>query len=263
MSTSIGDFADILRSADADGVCTLTLTRPEKKNAFTPALADALEQALRLADDDDSVRVVVLRGAGDCFTAGADVTLFLAAAGDDEAAKIEAAKVGSVHRHLAALRKPLIAAVHGQAIGMGTTMLPHCDLVYAADNATFLTPFVRLGLVQEFGSSFTLPRLIGRQRANELILRAAPIDAETAASWGLINSVLPLDGFFETIAAMAADMASLPSASMVAAKGLLRFGEESTLEAAIGREDEVLEGFYGGADNLRAVEAFLASRRGR
>lgn len=263
MSSRAHDSEPILITADADGVRTLTFSRPSKKNAFTPALADALESALAAADADDDVRVAVLRGAGDCFTAGADVTLFLAAAGDDAGAQAEAAKVGNVHRHLAAFTKPLIAAVHGQAIGMGTTMLPHCDLVYAAADASFLTPFVRLGLVQEFGSSYTLPRLIGRQRANELILGATPIDAETAASWGLVNRVLPSDGFFDAVASLAADLARAPSASLVAAKSLLRFGQEHDLEASIAREDETLERFYGGPANRRAVEAFLASRRAR
>lgn len=263
MSQESIDPETILEQADAGGVRTLTFNRPEKKNAFTPVLAEALERALDAANHDDAVRVVVVRGAGDGFTAGADVTLFLAAAGDDDEAREEAMKVGNVHRFLAAFRKPLIAAVHGQAVGMGVTMLPHFDLVYAADNATFSTPFVRLGLVQEFGSSFALPRLIGRQRASELILGARPIDAATAESWGLVVRVLPSGGFFEAVQAIAAGLAKLPPASTIEAKALLRFGEGHGLDESIAREDEALGRFYGGPDNRRAVEAFLASRSAR
>lgn len=250
---------DILQCADDQGVRTLTFDRPEKKNAFTPALADAFEQALEQASSDDGAHVVVVRGAGDDFCAGADVTLFLAQ-GDD---RTEASKVGNVHRFVRAFRKPLIAAVHGKAVGMGVTMLPHFDLVYAADDATFLTPFVRLGLVQEFGSSHTLPRLIGRQRANELILGARPIDAETALGWGLINQVLARDELFATVQALAADMAAQPLATLIEAKALLRAGEAQNLEATIALEDEALSRFYGGPDNVKAVQAFLASRAAR
>ncbi len=250
---------DILQLADEQGVRTLTFNRPEKKNAFTPALADAFEAALERASSDANVQVVVVRGAGDDFCAGADVTLFLAQ-GDDRA---EASKVGNVHRFVRAFRKPLIGAIHGKAVGMGVTMLPHFDLVYAARDASFLTPFVRLGLVQEFGSSHTLPRLIGRQRANELILGARPIDAETAFSWGLINQVLAPEALFSSVQALAADMAAQPLASLVEAKALLRAGETEDLEATIAREDEALSRFYGGPDNVKAVQAFLASRAKR
>jgi len=252
-------MSDVLLVADQGGVRTLTFHRPEKKNAFTPELADALERALTSASDDDAVRVVVVRGAGDGFCAGADVTLFLAQ--DD--ARDEAMKVGQVHRFVRAFKKPLIAAVHGKAVGMGVTLLPHFDLVFASDDASFLTPFVRLGLVQEFGSSHTLPRLIGRQRANELILGARPIEAERAEAWGLVNRVLPRVDLFHYVQAYAADMAQQPLASLIEAKVLLRAGEAQDLEAAIALEDEALSRFYGGPDNRRAVEAFLASRAAR
>lgn len=246
--------------ADRDAVRILTFNRPAKKNAFTAALADAFEQALADAAGDDGVRVVVVRGAGDDFTAGVDVGLFLEVSRGQRA---DGEKVARVHRFVRAFAKPLIAAVHGQAVGMGVTMLPHFDLVYAADDATFATPFVRLGVVQEFASSHTLPRLIGRQRANELILGARPIDAHKAAAWGLVNAVLPRAELFDTVLALARDMARQPPAAMAAAKDLLRFGEQASLEASIAREDEVLDRFIGGPENVAAVNAFLASRRER
>ncbi len=149
---------------DDAGVRVLTLNRPRKKNAVNPELAEDLTGALHQAAGDEAVRVVVVRGAGDAYCAGADLSVFLAIGrGEMEGPQ----KVGELHRQLRAFPKPLIAAVHGQAVGMGVTLLPHYDMVYAADDASFTTPFVRLGLVLEFGSSFTLPRLIGRQRANE------------------------------------------------------------------------------------------------
>ncbi len=253
--TSITD--SILLSRDRDGVRVLTLNRPEKKNAFTGALAIALESAFDAAATDDAVKVVVVQGAGGDFTAGADVTLFLARSEEERAA---AMRVGQVHRFVRAFPKPLIAAVQGQAVGMGVTMLPHFDLVFAADDATFTTPFVRLGLVQEFGSSWTLPRAIGRQRANELILGARPIDAATALAWGLVNAVYPVRDLLDEVLGRAAAMAQCPSAASVAAKALLMQGEDASLDETIAAENEALMRFYGGPENRAVVEAFLASR---
>ncbi|MEM7356916.1 MAG: enoyl-CoA hydratase-related protein [Acidobacteriota bacterium] len=243
---------------DEDGVRYIALNRPEKKNSVTPELAVDLRSALADAQDDDSVRVVVVHGAGDTFCAGADLNVFLAIGRGELEGPM---KVGTLHRHLRDFPKPLIAAVHGQAVGMGVTLLPHFDMVYAADDASFLTPFVRLGLVLEFGSSFTLSRLIGRQRANELIMGARPLDAPTAESWGLVNRVFPAADLLAGVGQIAANLATLPPVAVGACKGLIRRGEESTLEDSITREDETLSQFYGSEENLRAVQAFLESRR--
>lgn len=249
---------DLLLAEDHGAVRVLVLNRPEKKNAFSPELALALTGALQAADADEGVRAVVVRGAGDSFCAGADVHLFLALGrGDRETGR----PVAEVHRHIRAVRKPLIAAVHGRAVGMGVTLLPHFDLVYAAEDASFTTPFVQLGLVLEFGSSFTLPRLIGRQRANELILSARPIDALTAQEWGLVNRVLPHGEWMDGVLEVAGHLASLPPGAVAAAKELLRQGEEAVLQQAIENEDAVLAKLYGSEENVRVVEAFLASRK--
>ncbi len=255
----MSSFENLLVSDNA-GVRLLTLNRPHKKNAVSPELATDLRDALTAATADEAVRVVVVNGAGDSFCAGADMGVFLAIGrGELEGPK----RVGTLHEHLGTFPKPLIAAVHGQAVGMGVTLLPHFDMVYAADDASFLTPFVRLGLVLEFGSSFTLPRLIGRQRANELILGARPLDAATAANWGLVNRVFPAAEMMERVVAMATELAALPPIALASCKRLIRAGEESSLQESIAREDETLEQFYGSPENLRAVEAFLASRRQR
>ncbi len=253
----MSSYANLLVEEDA-GVRVLTLNRPEKKNAVSPELAQDLTDALHQAAEDETVRVVTIHGAGDAYCAGADMGVFLAIGrGEMDGPK----KVGELHRHLRAFPKPLIAAVHGQAVGMGVTLLPHYDLVYAADDASFTTPFVRLGLVLEFGSSFTLPRLIGRQRANELIMTGRPIDARTAESWGLVNRVFPAAEMLERVSEIAVGLARLPPGAVATCKRLIRLGEEAVLEDSIAREDETLAALYGSPENLRAVEAFLASRR--
>lgn len=250
--------SDLLLVEDHGAVRVLVLNRPEKKNAFSPELALALTDALQAADADGDVRAIVVRGAGDCFSAGADLHLFLALGqGNFEIGQ----PVEAVCRHVRAVKKPMIAAVHGRAVGMGVTLLPHFDMVYAADDATFTTPFVQLGLVLEFGSSFTLPRLIGRQRANELILSARPIDAATALDWGLVNRVLPRSEWMEGVLELASHVASLPPGAVAAAKELLRQGEEAGFEQASANEDAVLAKRYGSEENVRVVEAFLESRK--
>ncbi len=251
---------DNLLLTDDAGVRVVTLNRPEKKNAISVELAEELTDALHRAAEDQTVRVVTIHGAGDAYCAGADMGVFLAIGrGEMDGPK----KVGELHRHLRAFPKPLIAAVHGQAVGMGVTLLPHYDMVYAADDASFMIPFVRLGLVLEFGSSFTLPRLIGRQRANELIMTGRPIDAQTAESWGLVNRVFPAAEMLDRVGRLAAGLAQLPPGAVAACKRLIRLGEEASLEDSIAREDETLAGLYGSPENLRAVEAFLESRRTR
>ena len=251
---------DHLLVRDDGAVRVVTLNRPRKKNAVSPQLAIDLRDALGEAAADDGARAVVVHGAGDCFCAGADVSVFLAIGrGELEGPQ----KVGELHTHVRAFPKPLIAAVHGRAVGMGVTLLPHFDMVYAADDAQFLTPFVHLGLVLEFGSSFTLSRLIGRQRANELIMGGRPLDAATAERWGLVTRVFPAAEMMRRVGEIAANVAAHSPAAVAACKRLIRQGEEARLADAIAAEDETLAELYGSPENLRAVEAFLESRRQR
>lgn len=248
----------LLSSTDG-AVRLLTFNRPHKKNAFDGAMAAALEQALAAARDDEEVRVVVLTGTGDVFCAGADLSVFLEMGGGGQ--PDDAAALMNLHRTMRGFPKPLVAAVQGKAVGMGVTLLPHCDLVYASDRSTFLTPFVRLGLVLEYGSSFTLPRLLGRQRTNELILRAKPIDARLAYEWGLVTRVFPHPQLLDRVMEVAADLAAQPPGAVAEAKQLIQQGEESALEAAIERENEILAARYGSEENVQAVQSFLASRK--
>jgi enoyl-CoA hydratase/carnithine racemase len=234
-------------------VRVLTLNRPEKKNALNEALAVELVAALASADEEDSVHVVVVTGSGDAFCAGVDVHVFL----DLGKTGLAPPVLSKLDEPLRAFSKPLIAGVQGLAVGMGLTLLPHFDLVYASRSARFHLPFAQLGLVVEYGSSCTLPRLIGRQRANELVLRGKPISAETASDWGLVTRVFDDGSFQEQLMQAAADVASLPTGAIRASKKLLRQGEESSVDEALEREHEVLSRLYGLDENVKAVEAFL------
>ena len=241
-----------------DGVMVLTLNRVKKKNAMSPELAEQIITALEMAGEDPGVRVVVVKAAGDAFCAGADVNVFLALA---EGPNPKVMLVNRVVEVIGAFPKPILAAVEGMAVGMGVTMLPHFDVVYAGESASFTTPFVALGLVQEFGSSTTLPRLIGRQRAAEMLLSAAPLDARTAADWGLVARVFGDGEVVPALLALAARIAGQPPGAVAEAKALLRQGEESGYAEAHAAEGAALAKRYGSPENVAAVQAFLASRR--
>lgn len=252
-------MADVLLSADHGAVRILTLHRPEKKNAFDVELADALWTALDAASADDSVRCVIVTAMGDTFTAGADVSLFLEAANPQS--KVDISRVARLHEPLRACTKPVIAAVQGPAIGMGVTILPHFDLVYASERATFLVPFVRLGLVVEYGGSFTLQRLIGHQRAREMLLRARPLDATTAERWGLVTRVFREGTLLDDVLAIALDVASHPPGASAECRRLMEQGMVGTLDDAIEEENRALALRYGSPENVDAVMAFLQRKK--
>ncbi|MBX3247338.1 MAG: enoyl-CoA hydratase/isomerase family protein [Myxococcales bacterium] len=253
-------MSELVLENDEGAVRTLTLNRPQKKNALDPALSRAFTEALARADADEAVKVVVVTGAGDVFCGGADVGTFLAIAAGQAESVLPIKEVPGAIR---AVRKPILASLQGRTVGMGVTMLPAFDAVYAADHATFMIPFVRLGLVQEFGSSWAMPRLIGRQRFAEMLLRGNAVDAQTALVWGLATRVFPAATLAAEVAAIAAEIAAAPFGALLEAKRLLRAGEEEhpSLQAAENAEDAVLAVRYGSAENLAAVQAFLASRR--
>ncbi len=248
---------------DRGAVRLVTLNRPKKRNAITVRMASELGRALRQAMGDEAVRVVVLTGAGDIFCAGVDVSLFLGQAEDmSDWPADEVLQPMSITRCLAECAKPVIAAVNGAAVGMATTILPHFDLVYASDRATFSTPFVKLGLVVEFGASYTLPRLIGAQRTAEMVLRGTPIDARTACDWGLVARVFPAESFLSSVIEIARDIAENPTLTVQRNKDLLRRGVlAEDMYEAMQIENEVLGTCYGSPENVAAVQAFLSKRR--
>lgn len=234
------------------------LDRVKKRNAFDAALADGLRDALGQADTDEGVHVVVVAARGPIFSAGADLSLFLAMGDADAQVDPSDARVGQIWRAVHAMRKPVLAQVQGAAVGMGVTVLPHFDGVYAGKSATFTLPFVRLGLVQELASSWTLPRAIGHQRAMEWITSARPLDAQTAERWGLVTRAFEDEDLHDEVAALAQEMAVAPLPALIEAKHLLRFGAEHALDATAAEEDRVLAERYGSPENVAAVQAVMA-----
>jgi|HubBroStandDraft_3_1064219.scaffolds.fasta_scaffold172109_2 enoyl-CoA hydratase/carnithine racemase len=217
-------MTDQIVSALKDGILQIRINRPEKKNALTQEMYAAIATALSEADGNSEVRVITLTGTGDSFTSGNDVADFLRR----DTTSSDERPVGRFLASIAALRKPLIAGVNGMAIGVGVTMLLHCDLVYAAEGATFQMPFTNLGVVPEAASSQLLPQMVGYHRATELMLLGERIDAHRALEIGLINGVSPAAELASVVSARAAIIAGKPAASILATKALLRRAPEAT-----------------------------------
>ncbi|MFK8000105.1 MAG: enoyl-CoA hydratase/isomerase family protein [Polyangiales bacterium] len=247
-----------LHVANHGPIQVLTMNRPASKNAFNVDLATRIQEALTHAAETDEVRVVILTGAGSAFSAGADVSLFAAmAAGPAPEAKV----VDALPHAIRAFPKPIFAAVQGVAVGMAVTMLPFFDGVYVSDRASFMLPFVRLGLVQEFGSSKALSALIGKSRMAEMLYTARNIDATTAERWGLATRVFDAENLLEEVIAVAADVLLGTPTAVLDAKRLLNYGADVTFEEALAAEDEVLARRYGCDENLTAVKAFLSRKK--
>lgn len=250
-------MSDILTHREA-GVLTLTLNRLDKKNALTTDMYAALADALVQAAEDPTVRVAVIQGHEQIFTAGNDLQDFR-----ERPPVLDAANPAPVHRFLDALRtfpKPLLAAVAGPAVGIGTTLLLHCDLVYAGDNAAFSLPFVNLGLCAEGGSSVMLPALMGYQKAAEKLLLGEAFYAEEALEIGLVNRIVPPHEVAAYAQAQAAKLALKPQASLVATKALMKAsqaGLKSVMDGELQRFGELLRG----PACKEAIDAFMNKRK--
>jgi enoyl-CoA hydratase/carnithine racemase len=238
----------------SDGVCEIQLNRPEKRNAITLAMYGALVDALNEARADDGVRVVLISGAGASFTAGNDLNDFLRAdfGGDNDTVRFL--------RLLPTFRKVLIAAVHGQTVGIGVTMLLHCDLVVAARSTQMTMPFVKLGLVPEAGSSLLLPRAVGHHRAAELLLLGKPFDAAAALEMGIVNRVVEDKTLMEEARSLARTVAEQPPMALLTTKRLLR-SEVGSVTARVEEELEAFREQLGSAEFKAAAEAFFAKTR--
>ena len=200
-----------------DGVLTLTLNRPDKKNALTNAMYGVLADEIVAAQSDATVRVVVLRGEGDMFTAGNDMSDFASAKPDDGPRN-----VGRFIRAIADADKPLVAAVQGRAVGVGTTMLLHCDYVVLAEDAKLTTPFVSLGLVPEAASSMLLPARVGHLRAFRMLALGDAMEAQEALALGVASEVVPVGELQHKIEAIATRIAQQPLGAVRATKRLMR-----------------------------------------
>jgi len=240
--------------SQSGGVCEIRLNRPDKRNAITIAMYDSMWDAIVRAEADDSIRVILLSGEGSSFTAGNDLVDFMrgSAEGDERGPT-------RFLRLLPKIRKILIAAVHGQTVGIGVTVLLHCDLVVAARGARLSMPFVKLGLVPEAASSLLLPRLMGHQRAAELLLLGTPFDAAAAHAWGLVNLVVEDDRLPEEARALARKVAELPAGALRASKQLLR--SESGVTARIEEELQAFRERLGSAEFKAAAQAFFNKSR--
>jgi enoyl-CoA hydratase/carnithine racemase len=246
---------DILVSRDG-AVTTIELNRPQRRNALTAEMYVQLAEALREAEADDAVRVVLFRGKADVFTAGNDIEDFMQRppVGDDP----------PVFRFLRAVShatKPLVAAVNGPAVGIGTTLLFHCDLVYAGDNARFQMPFTSLGIVPEFASTYLLPLIAGYQRAAELLLLGEPFGPDKALAAGFVTRVVPASETFEVASQAAAKLAALPPKSIRLTKALIREGHRAAIDLQLQKEGEHFRRMLGEPAAREALSAFMEKRK--
>lgn len=238
-----------------DGVLRIVMNRAAKKNALTGPMYDAMTAALAQADASDDIRAVVLEGSGGAFTAGNDLADFLATA-----TRGQESRAFYFIEKLAALDTPIVAAVDGVAVGVGTTLIFHCDLVYATAGAKFRMPFVDLGLVPEAGSSLLAPLRLGMAKASEYILLAEPFDAQAAKEAGLVNAIVPAQDLSRTAMEAARKLAAKPAGALKASRALLR-GDRAELKAAIRRESDAFATALKSPDARKAFEAFLSKAR--
>jgi enoyl-CoA hydratase/carnithine racemase len=245
----------ILVHAEA-GVMTLTLDRLDRKNSITAAMYGALADALERADGDDAVRVVLIQGHETVFCAGNDIGDFL-----DQPPAGEGSPVFRFLRGIATFRKPLLAAVCGPAVGVGTTMLFHCDLVYAGDNAAFSMPFVNLGLCPEAASSLLVPQMLGYHRAAEALLLGEPFMAEAALEVGLVNRVLPPTEANAYAQAQARKLAAKPSSSLVETKRLMKAAQQPAVLQQLDEEGASFRKLLVSPAAKEAFTAFMEKRK--
>ncbi|MSQ59843.1 MAG: enoyl-CoA hydratase [Betaproteobacteria bacterium] len=239
-----------------DRIARIELNRAEKRNALTAEMYQAIAHALRAAGADSQVRVILIHGHPECFCAGNDLKDFLGnpPRGDDS-------PVFQFLQAVSTAAKPLIAAVGGPAVGIGTTMLLHCDLVYATPEARFQLPFVSLGLVPEAASSFLLPMIAGYQRAAELLLLGKPFDSEKAFAAGLITEVVPKEELLDRARAAAAHLAGLPPHQVQLTKSLMKKRHAMAVQEQMREESLLFRELLGSPEAKEAMSAFLEKRK--
>jgi enoyl-CoA hydratase/carnithine racemase len=240
----------------SESVLRIQLNRPLKKNAMTLRMYATLADVFNDAAKDEYTRVVLWHGAGDSFSAGNDIEDFLnnpPGPGDSPQARLMNALVD--------FDKPLIAAVHGAAIGGGTTMLTHCDFVYAGESAKFQIPFINLAVVPEFGSSWSIPARIGHIRAAELILLGLPFDAERAAELGFVTQVVPDPNLMTIATEVARTLAAKSLRAVQASKRLMKQPFRLQIKAALEAENQEFSALLRSEDAREALRAFLEKHR--
>ena len=244
-----------IKTAVVDGVATIEIARPEKKNAITRAMYTQLAVAFDAARTAGSSRAVLLTGQPGIFTSGNDIEDFVQRPSDEEPPSIAFMKA------LIGCDKPVIAAVTGAAIGIGTTMLLHCDFVYVSDEARLAMPFVRLGLVPEFASSLIVPRLMGNARAAEKLLLGDPFTGADAVECGIANAVLPASEVVKHARRVAERFNALPPGAVRETKRLMRRGQAAAILDAIGVERDIFGARLQSPEAKEAFSAFFEKRK--
>ena len=245
-----------IRTVDTNGVAVLEIARPEKKNALTQAMYTAMAEAIAAADADPAIRAVLVTGQPGIFTSGNDLEDFMQRppSGEDS-------PVFRFMKALAECGKPVVAAVTGGAIGIGTTMLLHCDLVYVSDEARLAMPFVGLGLVPEYASSLLVTQLVGHAKATELLLLGEPFNGEAAVEMGIANAVLPAAEVVNHARRMAERFNALPPGAVRESKALMRRAQKALVEDTVRVEGEIFGKRLRSPEAMEAFQAFFQKRK--
>jgi enoyl-CoA hydratase/carnithine racemase len=248
---------DIL-SSKTNGVLTLEFNRPERKNAITAAMYQSMADAINDAEQDVAVRAILIVGKQEIFTAGNDLEDFMKSGRDGA---IEDRSVYKFMMALSGAAKPVVAAVSGAAVGIGTTLLMHCDLVYAADNAKFSMPFVQLGLCPEFASSLLLTQIAGYPRAAEKLMLGEAFLAQEALEMGLVSKVLPAAELRAFAEGQAAKLAALPASSIRATKQLMKAARKGPVNDTMAAENKYFGAMLSAPEAKEAFTAFFEKRK--
>jgi len=245
-----------IRTATLNGVATIEIARPEKKNALTQAMYTAMAEALVAATADAAVRAVLITGQPGVFTSGNDLEDFM-----QRPPQGENSPVFNFMRALLDCDKPVVAAVTGAAVGIGTTMLLHCDLVYVSDEARLAMPFVSLGLVPEYASSLLVPRLMGHVKATEKLMLGEPFTGSDAVDCGIANAVLPAGEVVNHARRMAERFNALPPGAVRDTKRLMRAPQKEQVLAVMAQEGEIFKGRLRSPEAMEAFQAFFQKRK--
>ena len=249
-----------IKTATLNGVATIEIARPEKKNALTVAMYQAMHDALVAAKADPAVRAVLITGQPGIFTSGNDIEDFMTRAPAQGSDALDS-PVFRFMRALLDCDKPVVAAVTGAAVGIGTTMLLHCDFVYVSDEARLAMPFVALGLVPEFASSLLVPQLMGHRRAAEKLLLGDPFTPEQAVECGIANAVLPAGEVVNHARRVAERFNGLPPGAVREAKQLMREPQHALLLQTIRTEAEIFAKRLRSPEAMEAFQAFFQKRK--
>ena len=257
-----------IKTATLNGVLTIEIARPEKKNALTVAMYRAMADAIQSARQDGAVRALLITGQPGIFTSGNDLEDFMSrgtgtgtGAGQSQGSDAMDSPVFHFMRALVDCDKPVVVAVTGAAIGIGTTMLLHCDLVYVSDEARLAMPFVALGLVPEFASSLLVPQLMGHRRAAEKLMMGEPFTPEQAVDCGLANAVLPAGEVLNHARRVAERFNHLPPSAVREAKQLMRAPQRDAVLQTIRNEGEIFARRLRSPEAMEAFQAFFQKRK--